>query len=57
MSGVRIHVAIAVTITTPRVIAVFWTTESMVIGPVVVGARPVSPGVPTDHWEGSVVWP
>ena len=57
MSGVRIQVAIAVRITTPRVIAVFWTTESMVIGPVVVGARPVSPGVPTDHWEGSVVWP
>src|SRR3954452_12157272 len=58
-SGVRIHVAIAATTTTPMVIAVFWTTESMVIGPdVVVGACPLLPGVPTDHWEGSVTgWP
>ena len=56
-SGVRIQVAIAVRMTTPRVIAVFWTTESMVIGPVVAGARWVSPGVPTPHWDGSVVWP
>ena len=33
MSGVRIQVAKAATITTPSVMAVFWTTESIVIRP------------------------
>ena len=56
MSPVTSQVTAAETITRAREIAVFWTTESMVIGPVVAGAR-VSPGVPTPHWDGSVVWP
>ena len=45
--------------TTPSEIAVFWTTESIVIGPVETGAwvgRSL-PGVPTPHWEGSAPWP
>ena len=49
-SGVRIQVATAVRMTTPSVIAVFWTTESIVIGPV-VGRRGRVAGaarVPTD---------
>src|SRR4051812_598136 len=33
ISGLRIQVAAAVRITTPSAIAVFWTTESIVIGP------------------------
>src|SRR3954447_4779564 len=52
MSPVTSHVTAADTMTRPSVIAVFWTTESMVIGLVCAGAYPVGPGVPTDHWDG-----
>ena len=56
ISGDRIQVAIAVRITTPSVTAVFWTTESIVIGPVDGGACvgcPGTPGVPVPHVAGS----
>ncbi len=55
ISGVRIHVASAATITTASEMPVFWTTESIVIRPwsvVWVGV----PGVPVPHVLGSV-WP
>src|SRR4051812_2890593 len=59
MSPVTSQVTAAETMTRPRVIAVFWTTVSMVMGPdTVVGAEPGVPGVPTDHCDGSVAgWP
>ena len=47
MSPVSSQVATAATMTTPREIAVFWTTESMVIGPV---GRRVAPGAPVARW-------
>ena len=59
ISGSITQVANAVTTTTPRVMAVFWTTESMVMGALGAcgaGAYAVpwgSPGFPTPHCEGS----
>ena len=43
MLGVTSQVAIAATMTTPSEIAVFWTTESTVIGPVETGAGAYPP--------------
>ncbi len=53
MVGVMTQVAIAVTITTASERPVFWTTESIVIGPVETGACVGVPGVPVPHVEGS----
>jgi hypothetical protein len=56
MSGVMIQVTAAAATTRNRLIAVFWTTESIVIGPpVVTGAcTPGWPGSPVPQVEGSV---
>ena len=57
MSGVSTQVASAATITRPSEIAVFWTTESIVIGPRstvgTVPGRPGWPGVPVPQVAGS----
>ena len=56
IDGVRAQVAAATIITRPTEIAVFWTTESTVIGPPVATGvwRPGWPGVPVPQLEGSV---
>ena len=49
--GVMIQVTAAVTITRPRAIAVFWTTESIVIGPAPVRAcRRACRAWPVGRW-------
>ena len=55
ISGVSTQVASAVKITTASEIAVFWTTESIVMGPPVATGVPGWPGAPVPQVDGSLV--